>query len=76
MMNILNDQDLEAIMKMGDRALVRHAGSSDLAVLVLANVRLRKSTERLTVVLILLTLVLVVLALPLAVEAYPHLKWW
>jgi hypothetical protein len=69
----LSDQDLDSLMKMGDRELVKHAGSADMAVLVMANVRLRKSTERLTLVLIILTVLLVILTAPLAVEAYRHL---
>ncbi len=75
-MYTLNDADLTTLLKMDDRELVQHAGSPDMAVLVLANVRLKTSTERLTKVLIVLTVVLIVLALPLAIEAYPHLKWW
>ena len=65
----LSDRDLADIRKMTDDDLVRHAQTVDLAVLVEANVRLRKSTERLTNVLIALTVVLIIIA---GFETYRH----
>jgi len=43
----LDDQDLASLLAMDDNELVKNAGSPDMAVIVLANVRLRASTERL-----------------------------
>jgi hypothetical protein len=65
----MNLSDVTRILNYSDVELVQHAASEDLAVLVVANIRLRKSNERLTYALIALTIVLIIIA---AFEAYRH----
>ena len=83
----LNPSDATRILNYSDTELVQHALSEDLAVLVVANIRLRDSNELLSKVLIRLTRWLVGLtllavvftlavAIEPAIEAYRHLKWW
>jgi hypothetical protein len=61
----ISDEDLKNIRSMSDSDLVRSAGTPDLAVVVEANLRLKRATTILTWVLIALTVVLVILgALP------------
>ena len=57
----LSPEDFERIKVMDRDDLLRHAGSSDLAVVVEASLRLRETTDRLNKVLIGLTVVLIVL---------------
>ncbi len=56
----LSDDELKRIRKMRDDDLVRNALTTDLAVVVEANLRLKKATSCLTLVLIVLTVLLVI----------------
>jgi hypothetical protein len=60
-MPTLRPEDFDRIKAMDRDDLLRHAASSDLAVLVEASLRLRETTDRLNKVLIGLTIVLVFL---------------
>jgi hypothetical protein len=58
----LSNQELARIKSMTDDDLVRGAQTEDLAVVVEANLRLKRATTRLTWVLIVLTVILVLIA--------------
>ena len=60
-MPLLSDHDLGQIKSLSDDDLVRGAQTPDLAVVVEANMRLKRATGRLTWVLIVLTIILVIL---------------
>ena len=59
----LSEQDADGVRSASDRDLVRGAGTVDQAVVVEANLRLKRETARLTTVLIWLTAVSAFLAL-------------
>jgi hypothetical protein len=62
-----SDQDLARLKSMSHDELLRAAQTEDLAVLVESNLRLERTTTKLTKVLIFLTVVLVVLTAILVV---------
>ena len=59
----LSDQELARIKSMTDDDLVRGAQTEDLAVVVEANLRLKRATTWLTWVLIALTVILVLIGI-------------
>jgi hypothetical protein len=68
----LTEEQLKQMLSMRDKDLVREAG--DRAYLVESNRRLKRSTERLTWVLIILTVILVILTAPLAIDEVLKLR--
>jgi hypothetical protein len=59
----ITDQQLARIKSLSDDDLVRGGQTEDLAVLIEANLRLKRATSRLTWVLIVLTLILVIIGI-------------
>jgi hypothetical protein len=69
----LSDEGLASVKSASDDGLVRGAGTMDLAVVVEANLRLKRATSRLTLVLIILTVALVVIG---GISIFPTIKGW
>jgi Zn-dependent membrane protease YugP len=69
----LSKQEASERQRMTSLELI--AASGDNSFLVAALLRLKSSTERLTMVLIALTIVILVLTLPLSFDAARHLHW-
>jgi hypothetical protein len=65
----LSDANLARIRAMSDEDLVRGAQTEDFAVVVEANLRLKRATERLTWALILLMAIIVFLTAILAIPS-------
>jgi hypothetical protein len=65
----LSDDQVDKVRSASDRDLVRGASTVDLAVVVEANLRLKRATGFLTWVLIVLTAVLVVIGIVTLLKA-------
>jgi hypothetical protein len=63
----LSNEEADRIRSASDRDLIRGAGTTDLAVVVEANLRLKQETSRLSGILIWLNGILVVLTIVLIV---------